>query len=323
MSRHSGLVTVVMLRTAVIGTGYLGRFHAQKYAALPDNKLVGVADIDPEKGEAVARECNTRYFSDYHGLLELVDAVSVVVPTCYHFPVARDFLSAGTHVLVEKPTCDDLGHSMELVKLASQKKRVLQVGFLERFNLALSDVQPLIHNPRFIESHRLAGFKPRSMDINVIMDLMIHDLDIILSLVDSSIVDIAANGASVLSSSLDIAQARITFASGCVANVTASRISQECKRKMRLFQPDGCVCVDFQHLTMNHFYKGNGEMFPGIPAIENKAYNYSDGDSLKREIEDFLNCVRLGKKPRVCGESGHRALEAAIRISQIIDGGAA
>ena len=309
-----------MLRTAVIGTGYLGRFHAQKYAALPGNQLEGVVDIDPVRGKAVAEECNTAYFPDYHLLLQKVDAVSVVVPTSHHYPVARDFLEAGAHVLVEKPICDNLTHSLELVDLAKKKKRILQVGFLERFNPALSEVKPLVNNPVFIESHRLARFKPRSMDINVIMDLMIHDLDIILDLVDSPIVEIAANGACVLSSSLDIAQARITFGSGCVANVTASRISQECKRKMRVFQHNGCLSIDFQNLVMNHFYKGDGEMYPGIPTIENKAFNYSDGDSLKREIRDFLDCIQHGKQPKACGESGHRALEAAMRVSGIIAG---
>lgn len=309
-----------MLRTAVIGTGYLGRFHAQKYAQLPDNQLIGVADIDKEQGQKVADECGTHYFDDYRELLAQVDAVSIAVPTCHHYAVAVDCLRAGVHVLIEKPICDNTAHSRQLVDLARKQSLTIQVGFLERFNPVLTDVHPLVQAPRFIESHRLAGFKPRSMDINVVMDIMIHDLDIILDLVDSEIVQIAANGACVLSDSVDIAQARIAFASHCVANITASRISEKSKRKMRIFQHDACISVDFQNLLMKHYYKGSGEMYPGIPAIENCEFSYGDSDSLKHEIADFIRCVRLRKPPRVDGESGHRALEVATRISTIIAG---
>ena len=255
-----------MLRTAVIGTGYLGKFHAQKYAVLPESTLVGVVDINEHSGRAVAEQCDTEFFSDYRELLGEVDAVSVVVPTSMHHCIASDFLKAGVHVLVEKPITVCLDQAWELVQLAKQKQLVLQVGCIERFNAALTEVNSLLKSPRFIESHRLAGFKPRSMDINVIMDLMIHDLDIILNLVGSPVVDIAANGTSVLSNSLDIAQARLTFGSGCVANITASRISLKNKRKMHIFQEDSCICVNFQDLTMNYYFRGEGEMFPGYPS---------------------------------------------------------
>ena len=307
-----------MLKTAVIGTGYLGKFHAQKYSRLADCQLVGVADINESCGRSVAAECNTGYVPDYRELIDQVDAVSVVVPTSMHHQVACDFLRAGVHVLVEKPITSCLVQAQEMIELAKNKNLVLQVGFLERFNAALSQVTPLIKSPRFIESHRLAGFKPRSMDINVIMDLMIHDLDIVLNLVDSPLEQIVANGTKVLSDSVDIAQARLTFANGCVANITASRISQKTKRKMHIFQEDSCICVDFQDLKMNHFFKGNGELYPGIPNIECQEQRYDDRDALRLEIEDFLNCIRNSEHPRVSGEDGRRVLEVACRISEII-----
>ena len=307
-----------MLRTAVIGTGYLGKFHAQKYAVLPESTLVGVVDINEQNGRPVAEQCATDYFKDHRELLGEVDAVSVVVPTSMHHSIASDFLKAGVHVLVEKPITVSLNQAWDLVQLARKKKLVLQVGCLERFNLALTDVGALLKSPRFIESHRLAEFKPRSMDINVIMDLMIHDLDIILDLVNSPVVDIAANGTSVLTQSLDIAQARLTFGSGCVANITASRISRKCKRKMHIFQEDSCICVNFQNLKMSHYFKGEGEMFPGIPQIESQESSYSDGDSLRREIQDFLRCVTESRAPRVSGVDGCRVLELANAISDMI-----
>ncbi|OED44470.1 UDP-N-acetyl-D-glucosamine dehydrogenase [Endozoicomonas sp. (ex Bugula neritina AB1)] len=307
-----------MLRTAVIGTGYLGRFHAQKYAQLAGNQLIGVADINEDSGRTVAAECNTRYFKDYRQLIGLVDAVSVVVPTSLHSQVAGDFLKAGVHVLVEKPITSNLSQAETLVELARARGLVLQVGFLERFNAALGEIRSLIKKPKFIESHRLAGFKPRSMDINVVMDLMIHDLDIILNLVNSPLEHIAANGAKVISDSVDIAQARLTFEDGCVANITASRISQKSKRKMRVFQDCSCISVDFETLTMNHFHKGGGEQYPSIPNIECTEKQYEDSDALRREIEDFLSCVRLSEEPKVTGEDGRRVLEVACRISEII-----
>lgn len=307
-----------MLKTAVIGTGYLGKFHAQKYSQLADSQLTGVADINEACGRAVAEQCNTRYYSDYRKLIGQVDAVSVVVPTSVHHQVACDFLRAGVHVLVEKPITSCLIQAQEMVELAREQGLILQVGFLERFNAALSQIDSLIKSPRFIESHRLAGFKPRSMDINVIMDLMIHDLDIVLNLVDSPLRQIVANGTRVLSDSVDIAQARLTFANGCVANITASRISRKSKRKMHIFQEDSCICVDFQSLKMNHFFKGNGELYPGIPNIECQEKNYDDGDALRLEIKDFLRCVQNAGDPKVSGEDGRRVLEVACRISEII-----
>ncbi len=307
-----------MLRTAVVGTGYVGVFHAQKYSQLPTSKLVGVADVNPYQGQKVARECNTTYFPDYKALLDKVDAVSIAVPTCMHHAITRDFLEAGVHVLVEKPITSTLAEAKELISLACERKLVLQVGFLERFNAVLGNGVLQLNNPRFIESYRLAGFKPRSMDINVVMDLMIHDLDIILSLVDSTVIDIAANGTNVLTDSIDIAQARLTFNNGCVANITASRISQKCKRKMHIFQETGCICLDFQNLKTSFFSKGDNELFPGISDIQCQEQQFTDDDPLKKEIDDFLQCITCKRRPKACGEQGAKALDIACRISDII-----
>lgn len=306
-----------MLRTAVIGTGYLGKFHAQKYALLASCNLIGVADINQVRGQQVANNCKTLYFSDYRDLIGQVDAVSVVVPTALHHTITGDFLKAGVHVLVEKPIATTLKQAEELIRLANDKKLILQVGFLERYNAALGGVTDKVKQPRFIESHRLAGFKPRSMDINVVMDLMIHDLDIILNLVKSPLKHIAANGSAVLSNTIDIAQARLTFANGCVANVTASRISQKTKRKMRIFQESACICIDFQTLKVQHFFKGSGQLHPGIPNIECNEQSYQ-GDALQLEIEDFIQSIVASRPPTVSGEDGRDALHTASSISEII-----
>ncbi len=309
-----------MLRTAVIGTGYLGTFHAHKYAQIPSSKLIGVADTNEHNGQKVARQCNTKFFSNHKALLGKVDAVSIAVPTSQHHQIARDFLHAGVHVLVEKPITVSVKQAQELVDIAKGKKLILQVGFLERFNAALGNIASLLKRPRFIESHRLAGFKPRSMDINVIMDLMIHDLDIVLNLVGTPLVNIAANGTPVLSNSIDIAQARLTFQCGCVANLTASRISHKSKRKIRIFQEDSCIYVDFKTLKTSYFFKGKQELYPGIPNIECQVESYVDDDKLKKEIEDFLKCVNQSSKPKVTGEDGQKALDVACQISEIIAG---
>ncbi|WP_067515410.1 Gfo/Idh/MocA family protein [Endozoicomonas ascidiicola] len=307
-----------MLRTAVVGTGYLGKFHAEKYAHLPSSQLIGVADINEDCGQKVASQCNTRYFKNHQSLIGQVDAVSIVVPTSHHHAVTRDFLNAGIHVLVEKPIANSVSQAEEMIALAKKNQVILQVGFLERYNAALNSVTSKVSSPLFIESHRLSPFKPRSMDIDVIMDLMIHDLDIILNLVNSPLSDIAANGSSVLSNSVDIAQARLTFDSGCVANVTASRISQKSKRKMQIFQENSCICVDFQALKVSHFSKESQKYHSGIPEIQCSEQCYQGHDSLQSEIEDFLDCILESSSPKVSGEDGRDALQAAHRISNII-----
>lgn len=306
------------VRTAVIGVGYLGRFHAQKYAALPEAELIAVVDASLETAARVAEECQTTALQDYRDLPGKVDAVSIVVPTQQHFEVAKFCLQNDIHVLLEKPMTVTVAEADELVALAAEKRRVLQVGHLERFNSAVLALDGVLDNPRFIESHRLAPFNPRGADVNVVLDLMIHDIDIIQSLVRTPIAHIDANGVSVLTEEIDIANARITFASGCVANVTASRVSMKPQRKMRIFQPDAYVSVDFQDKILSVHRKGEREMFPGIPEIKSQESIFENSDAIKAEIVAFLDAIRSGKPPPVTGEDGRDALATAIRITDLL-----
>ncbi len=304
------------LKTAVIGTGYLGRFHAQKYAALPESELVALCDTNAETAQAVAQELGTEWFTDYRRLKGLVEAVSIVVPTQQHYAVAKWFLGNGIHVLLEKPITATVAEARELVALAKQQGCTLQIGHLERFNPAMLALDHLINEPRFIESHRLAPFNPRGADVNVILDLMIHDIDIILDLVRSPVERIDANGVSVLSRDTDIANVRIQFANGCVANVTASRASVKTERKMRLFQHDSYIAIDFQNKRLQIYRKSDEEQYPGIPEIEAEQRTFEQGDALMSEIRAFLEAVRSGKRPLVSGEDGLRALETALTITE-------
>ncbi len=303
------------LRTAVIGTGYLGRFHAQKYAALPDAELVAVCDTNADAVNKVACELGTEGITDHRQLAGRVDAVSIVVPTQQHHAVARWFLENDIHVLLEKPITVTVAEGRELVAIARERDRVFQIGHLERFNPAILALADIVTEPRFIESHRLAPFNPRGADVNVVLDLMIHDIDIILDMVRSPVRQIDANGVSVLSSDIDIANVRIQFESGCVANVTASRASVKTERKMRLFQHDSYIAIDFQNKQLDIYHKGEGEQHPGIPAIESERQTFNQGDALMSEIKAFLDAVRHGKRPVVSGEDGLRALETALAIS--------
>lgn len=306
------------LRTAVIGVGYLGRFHAEKYAALPDSQLVGVVDTDLARAQELGARLGAPAYSDYRELLGRVDAVSIVVPTQAHHAVASDFLRHGAHVLIEKPITVTVEQADDLIGLASSHGRVLQVGHLERFNAAVMDLGRALKQPLFIEAQRLAPFKPRGTDVSVVLDLMIHDIDIILNIVGSDPKSIAASGASVLSDEIDIVNARLEFENGCVANVTASRISLKTERKMRVFQPDAYLSVDFQERVLSVRRKGTGEMFPGIPSIDSHEQKYEKDDALMTEIRHFLSAIRSGTRPLVTGEDGRRALATAIQISELI-----
>ena len=306
------------VRTAVIGVGYLGRFHAQKYAALPDSELVAVVDADPEARARVAGELGCRAVSDYRDLLDDVEAVSIATPTPLHFPIASDCLEHGIHVLVEKPITETPEQARELVALAARRERVLQVGHLERFNAAILALEGTLGTPRFVESHRLAQFKERGTDVNVVLDLMIHDIDLIQSLVGAPIESIDAVGTSVFSAGLDIANARIRYANGCVANTTASRVSMKAERKLRLFQDDAYISIDLQQkvLTIVRKPPAGAAAAPGQVVIEERSYD--QGDALRMEIEAFLNSIREGLPPVVGGEDGLRALETAIRITDMV-----
>ena len=305
-----------MLRTAVIGVGYLGNFHAQKYASLDHVELVGVVDADMARATEVACACGCKAFSDYQSLLGQVDAVSVVVPTQMHHQVAKDFLEAGVHVLIEKPITVTVEQADELIALADTKKLVLQVGHLERFNPVLMAAGEALTGPLFVDSVRIAPFKPRGTDVNVVLDLMIHDIEIIQHLVKSPVASIDAVGAPVLTGEEDIANARITFKNGCVANVTASRISFKSERKMRIFQRDSYLTLDFQNKKLMIAKKGSGEMLPGVPNISIHEEEFGQSDPLLEEVSSFVSAINQGTQPLVSGTDGRMALETALTINK-------
>ncbi len=304
------------LRAAVIGTGYLGQFHAEKYAALPDTELVAVVDADMGRANETAKRLGCQALSSHADLAGRVDAVSIVVPTRLHHAVAMDMLTAGIHVLVEKPITVTTAEAAELVDLASARDLRLQVGHLERFNPAVLALSEMVTEPMFIESHRLAPFNPRGADVSVVLDLMIHDIDIILNLVGRPVTRIDANGVPVISNDIDIANARIQFDNGCVANVTASRVSLKSERKMRLFQSNAYIALDFQNRSLDVRRKGEGETHPGIPDIHSEQVACDSGDALMSEIKAFLGSIRRGERPIVSGEDGMRALATAIEIGR-------
>lgn len=306
------------LRTAVIGVGYLGRFHAQKYAALADAELVAVVDRDPERARAVAAEVGARALTDPETLVGEVDAVSIVVPTRQHHAIASRFLATGTHVLIEKPITVTVAEADDLVALAQRHGVQLQVGHLERFNPAVLDVADQVAEPMFIESHRIAPFNPRGADVSVVLDLMIHDIDLILELVSRPLTRIDANGAPVISRDIDIANARLQFDNGCVANVTASRVSMKAERRMRIFQRNAYIALDMQARSVDIRRKrgGGADTAPTMDDIEQEQRTLAPGDALRAEIAAFLRSIREGTPPVVTGEAGRRALAAAIEISR-------
>ena len=302
------------LRAAVIGVGYLGRFHAQKWAQAEGVKLVGVVDSDAARASAVAAEVGSLAYTDYRDLLGQVDLVSVVVPTERHYTVVRDCLQAGVHVLVEKPITQGVDEADRLIELAANQGLTLQVGHLERFNPAWLALRPHIQGPRFIEAHRLAPFKPRGTDVSVVLDLMIHDLDLILSVVESPVAEVRASGTPVLTDGIDIGNARIEFENGCVANLTASRVSIGTLRKMRLFLKDRYLAIDFGERRVNAARRAEDPQQPiALEHIEVPA-----GDAIMNEVEAFAWAVRQGGPAPVSGEDGRRALALALEIGRLM-----
>ncbi|OCH99328.1 Gfo/Idh/MocA family protein [Legionella jamestowniensis] len=306
------------VKCAVIGVGYLGRFHAQKYKMLPNAELVALCDVNREACEQVSQELNVPAFLDYHELFGKIEAVSIAATTNQHYEIAKACLARGIHVLIEKPITETVEQANELVALAKQHQAKLQVGHLERFNAARLALDTHLEQPLFIESQRLAPFNPRGTDVNVILDLMIHDIDLIQAIVKSPIINIDAQGAPILSKSIDIANARLTFENHCVANVTASRISFKTERKTRIFQPNSYISIDYQNKQFAVFQKGEGEMFPGIPEITRHQSVFEKGDALLEEIKAFLSCIENNTTPLVTGEEGRDALEVAAKITSLI-----
>jgi len=308
MSERNGL------RVGVVGVGYLGRLHAQKYAAQPDATLVGVADVDADRAAEVAALCQTATLTDYRDLFGQVDCVSIAVPTQLHYTVARDFLTRGIDVLVEKPLAASAAEGRELVEIAERSRRILQVGHLERFNPALRSLTGILTAPRFIECHRVAPFVERGTDVDVVRDLMIHDLDVILSLVRSPVVSIEAFGVPVLTAEPDITNARLRFASGCVADITASRVALKRERKMRIFQPDTYLVIDYGEHRIRICRREPGPQTGGLPNLTYEEREVDGEDALEEEIRAFLRAVRERSEPVVSGRDGLQALDVAEQI---------
>jgi len=301
------------VKVGVIGVGYLGRFHAQKYAAMEEVELVGVADASSDRAQLVATECGTRSFTDYRELIMQVDAVSIAVPTSLHHAVAKQCLLHSVDVMVEKPITTTLTEADDLIELARKQQRILQVGHLERFNPAVLAMQPLLTHPLFIEAHRIAVFKDRGTDVDVVLDLMIHDIDIILSIVNSPIVSILTAGSPVITKLTDIANARIIFQNGCTANITVSRISMENMRRMRIFQPGQYLSIDFgKKEIMAVRLKADAQGGHPVPDISKS--QFQEQDALDLELRDFVKHVRNRTRPAVAGEEGRRALDVALQV---------
>lgn len=306
---------MVSVRTAVVGVGYLGSFHAEKYASLSGAELIGVVDSRRAQAETVAKRLGVEAFADYRALAGRVDAVSVVVPNALHFEVAEFFLRNGVHVLVEKPMTVTVDEAERLIEIAEREHCVLQVGHLERFNPAIMALKEWLDEPLFIESHRIAPFKPRGVDVNVVLDLMIHDIDLIQNIVSRPIIEIRPIGLAVLTDEEDIANARLEFAGGCVANVTASRVSNKTERKLRLFQPNAYLSVDLQQKNLIVHRRCSGDNSSGMPNIVMDRRECGNGDALYAQLQSFLQAILTGAQPVVSGEDGKRALEIALRIS--------
>jgi predicted dehydrogenase len=302
------------LKVAVVGVGYLGRHHARILSAMPDVDLVSVVDINRTRAEEIAAAHGTRALFDFRDSLRSVDAVTIAVPTAQHAEIGRAYLDAGIPVLIEKPLARNVDEADILLAASARNRVALAVGHTERFNPAVVAATPLLTDPRFIEVHRLGTFPERSLDIDVVFDLMIHDLDVVLSIVPSEVESVEAVGVPVLTPRVDIANARIRFANGCIANVTASRISRDRVRKIRFFQPAAYVSIDYaaQKLEVWRLDRAGGP----LPSIRGGELEVTNEEPLKRELADFVDAVRGRRQPVVTGEQGRRALALAEQITR-------
>ena len=299
------------LKVGVVGVGRLGSIHARIFAQLPQAELVGVVDTDLKKAKKIARACRCPYFSDHEQLFGLAEAASIVVPTRLHYQISRDFLQQNIHLLVEKPFTSTVRQADGLLALAKKKGLVLQVGHVERFNAAVQAIQKLPGKPKFIECHRLGPFAARVKDVGVVLDLMIHDIDIILALVNSPVQSIQAVGVNVLTGHEDIANARLNFKNGAVANITASRISPKSMRKIRLFQENTYISLDYE-AQKALIYKKQGSK------ITRKKFNIKKEKPLQKELQSFIQCVKEKRPPLVSGLEGRDALACACEILEKI-----
>ncbi len=305
------------LRAAVVGVGYLGRFHAQKYKMIPEVDLVGVCDSKPDRAEEIAKELSVQAIPTYKNLVGKVDIVTISASTVNHFEIAKFLLQNSINVFIEKPITVKSQEAKELCEIANYKGLKIQVGHVERFNPAMISAQKVLNNPLFIEVHRLAPFTPRGADVDVVLDLMIHDLDVVLALVRSPVKNVSAVGVPVLTKLVDIANARLEFESGTIVNVTASRVSQTTTRKFRVFERDKYLSIDFGLGSVDLLTK-TGEWSGGIPPLNHESWSLEKGDALLAETRSFVECVDQNKKPIVSGEDGLAALQLAEKILENI-----
>ena len=299
------------LRVGVVGVGHIGSNHARIYSELPNAELVAILDIDPARADKIGAKYKAEAAASLNEFAGMIDAASVATPTSAHFSIARDLLARGKHLLIEKPITEKTSDARDLAQAAAEKGLVLQVGHVERFNPVLSALEQRLTHPRFIEAHRLAPYPNRSTEIGVVLDLMIHDLEIILHLVNSTVENIDAVGVPVLSPGEDIANARLRFASGCIANVTSSRISPEKMRKIRVFQEDAYLSLDYQGQSGEIFRRIDGQITRESVAIEKE-------EPLRQQLASFVDCALTGGEPRVSGSHAAAALELAVEITQRI-----
>ena len=299
------------LRVGVVGVGHIGSNHARIYSELPNAELVAILDIDPARADEIGGKYKAKAVASLNEFAGMIDAASVATPTSAHFSIARDLLARGKHLLIEKPITEKTSDARELAQMAAEKRLVLQVGHVERFNPVLNALEQRLTHPRFIEAHRLSPYPNRSTEIGVVLDLMIHDLEIILHLVDSTVENIDAVGVPVLSRGEDIANARLRFASGCIANVTSSRISPERMRKIRVFQEDAYLSLDYQGQSGEIYRRVNGQILREPVAIEKE-------EPLRQQLASFVDCALTGGEPRVSGSHAAAALELAIEITRRI-----
>jgi predicted dehydrogenase len=300
-----------MLNVAIIGVGHLGSVHARIYSQLEGVRLIGVCDTDEGRGHKAARQFKSEYFKDYRELIGKIDAASVVVPTVLHHEVAKGLLEHGIHLLIEKPITKTVQEADELLAIAKDKGLILQVGHVERFNAGFLAVEKVINNPLFIECHRLGPYKQRSIDIGVVLDLMIHDIDIILGLVKEEITDVEAIGACVLSGYEDIANVRLKFRNKAICNLTASRITNKTMRKIRIFQKDAYISLDYFKPSCLIYRMVNKK-------ITCQRVKIRQEEPLKLELEAFIKCVRTKERPLVSGIEGRNALKIALDIQKQI-----
>ena len=313
-----------MTRVGVVGTGHMGQYHVNVYSELPNVKLAGIADVSKERVAAVAKKFKTKGYTDYRKLIGQVDAVTVAVPTGKHYEVAKEFLSAGVHVLLEKPITPTLKEAKELYSIAKKKKVILQVGHVERFNGAVQEVKKIIKNPLLVETRRIGPFVQRVQDDGVVLDLMIHDIDIVLNLVDSEIITVNAVGGSVFTKTGDYANVQIQFKNGCVASLIASRVSQEKVRTLAVSQKDAYISLDYGAQELHVHRQASSQYFLSKEELKYKQESMIErvfvhkDNPLKLEVKHFLDCAMKRAERSVSPESDLRSLEVALKVQEIL-----